>query len=191
VPDSEFEQYRRVFEDIQRQTPELIEGMDEARFNWRPGPDQWSIEECLAHLTVVGQWEIRALEEAIDQAHSRGLTGKPPFHYGPLDRYIVALTDPSSRRKFTAPRRFSPIHGQPTTAIVPTFLHLQSQFLLQLDRAQGLDWGRVKVATPISSLFKISLGMTFAQVAAHERRHMEQAQRVRQRLTATPQPDRH
>ena len=40
---------------------------------------------------------------------------------------------------------------------------------------------RVKVATPISRFVRLSLGATFAQATAHEKRHIEQARRVRQR----------
>jgi hypothetical protein len=66
--------------------------------------------------------------------------------------------------------------------VLPTFLHVQSQLILQLALAGGLDLRRVKVATPISPLLKMSLGMMFAQVAAHERRHLQQAWRVREKL---------
>jgi hypothetical protein len=179
---SELELYRRQFEQIQQQARELTAGLDETRFNWRPSPQHWSIEECLAHLTMVGQWEIRAIEEAIDQALARGLTGQGPFQYGAIDRFLVDQTEPPVRSPLPAPRHFVPLHGQPLTAVMPTFLHVQSQLILQLARAEGLDLGRVKVATPIMRFLKMSLGMMFAQIAAHERRHLRQAARVRQEL---------
>ena len=69
--------------------------------------------------------------------------------------------------------------------MLPTFLHVQSQLLLQLNRSDGLDLRRVKVATPLSRLLKMSLGLMFAQIVAHERRHLEQAQRVRDQLTVS------
>ena len=181
----ELEQYRRQFEDIKVQARELTEGLNEERFNWRPAPTQWSIEECLAHLTIVGEWEACAIEQAIEDGRARGLTAAGAFHYGRLDRFIVRMTEPPARRKVRSPRRFLPLHGQPVTAIVPTFLHLQSQFLLLLDRAGCLDLARVKVSTPISRFLKMSLGMMFAQAAAHERRHLAQARRVWEML---PQP---
>ncbi len=179
---SELAQYRRQFEDIKDEAKELTIGLTEAQFNWRPAPDQWSVEECLSHLTMVGQWEVRALEQSIDQARSRGLTGKGPFEYGSIDRFIVDMTAPPVRDKMPTPKRFVPLHGQPLTAIIPTFLHVQSQFLLQLERAEGLDLARVKVPTPISPLLKLSLGMMFAQAAAHERRHLDQARKVRRSI---------
>jgi hypothetical protein len=180
---TELEQYRRQFEEVKEAAKELTSGLTEAQFNWRPAPDQWSIEECLSHLTMVGQWEVTALERSIEEARSRGLTGKGPFQYGPIDRYIVHMSGPPVRLQMPAPKRFVPLHGQPVTAILPTFLHVQSQFLLNLDRAEGLDLARVKVPTPISRFLRMSLGMSFAQAAAHERRHIEQARKVRQRLS--------
>lgn len=178
----ELEQYRQQFEQVKIQARELTAGLNEARFNWRPAPDGWSIEECLAHLTVVGQWEVKAIEQAVEDGKVRGLTGAGPFHYGPLDRLVVRLSEPPVRRKFRSPRHFWPLHGQPLTAIVPTFLHVQDQLIQLVQRSGGLDLQRVKVATPISRLFKMSLGMMFAQTAAHERRHLEQARRVRAQL---------
>jgi hypothetical protein len=178
----ELESYQQEIESIKNEARELTQGLNESQFNWRPAPDQWSIEECLSHLTMVGQWELRAIEEAVERGREGGVTGTGPFRYGPLDRFIVDMTRPPVRTKLPAPKRFVPLHGQPVTAILPTFLHVQSMFQLQMERAAGLDLSRVKVSTPISRFLKMSLGAMFAQAAAHERRHIEQARRVREEL---------
>jgi hypothetical protein len=178
----ELEQYRQIFESIAGEANELTTGLSEAQFNWRPRPGQWSIEECLAHLTMVGQWEVRAIEQAIDHGRARGLTASGPFEYAAIERYILRESAPPVRHEMSAPRRFKPLHGQPVTGVLPTFLHVQSQFMRLLERADGLDLRRIKVATPISRFLKMSLGMMFAQAAAHEQRHMIQAHRVREHL---------
>jgi hypothetical protein len=184
VGNSELQGYRQQFQQIREQATDLAAGLREDQFNWRPAPAEWSIEECLSHLTMVGHVEVRAIEAAIEDGRKRGLLGTGPFEYGALDRYIVHLTEPPVRLPMPASRHFVPLHGQPVTAILPTFHHVQSQFLRQLDEAEGLDLARVKVATPISRFLKMSLGMMFAQVAAHERRHLAQARRVRAGLPA-------
>jgi hypothetical protein len=176
----ELEECQTQFEQVGEQAKDLTRGLTEAQFNWRPEAESWSIEECLAHLTIVGQYEVRLIESAIAGGRARNLTGTGPFRYGWLERTIVRQTEPPARRRFSAPRRFRPLHGQPLTAILPTFLHVQRQFKQLAADADGLDLARVKVATPISRLLKLSLGMTLAQVAAHERRHLEQARRVRE-----------
>lgn len=182
MDNSELAQYGQAFEQVKIQAGMLTEGLNEAQFNWRPATGQWSIEECLEHLTMVGTCEVRAIERAIDEARARGLTGVGPFQYGWFDRWIVRITEPPVRYKVRAPRRFVPVHEQPITAVLPTFLHLQGMFLIQIERAASLDLARVKVETPISRFFRMSLGMMFAQAAAHERRHLEQARHVRQGL---------
>lgn len=174
--------YRQQFEAVADQAKELTGGLTETQFNWRAHPASWSMEECFGHLVIVGNVEVKALERALDQARSRGITGEPPFHYGMIDRYIVALTEPPARRQFSAPRRFQPLHGQPITGVLPSFLHLQSQFIRLVESSEGLHLVRVKVQTPISRFLKLSLGMMFAQICAHERRHMEQARKVREKV---------
>jgi DinB superfamily len=179
---AELEEYHLQFERIASEAEELTAGLTEARFNWRPTPDQWSIEECLAHLTAVGQVAVQAVEAAVDAARARGITGTGPFEYPAWERFLLRETEPPVRHPLPAPKRFVPLHGQPVTGILPTFLHVQRQFTIQIEKADGLDLRRVKVATPITRLLKWSLGTSLAQTAAHERRHMAQARRVRERL---------
>jgi len=179
---AESEEYRLQFERIASEAEELTAGLTEARFNWRPAPDQWSIEECLAHLTAVGQVAVQAVEAAVDEARARGIMGTGPFEYPAWERFLLRETEPPVRHPLPAPKRFVPLHGQPVTGVLPTFLHVQRQFTIQIERADGLDLRRVKVATPITRLLKWSLGTSLAQTAAHERRHMAQARRVRERM---------
>jgi len=178
----ELEQYCKEFDQICVQAKEVTAGLNEERFTWRPNPNEWSIQECLAHLLITGNWEVRAIENAIGQAKARGLTGAGPFRYGPFERLILRQTEPPVKRKFTTPKRFRPSHGHPVTAVLPTFLHLQSQLSMLAESADGLDLARIKVPTPITRLFRLSLGMTFAQIIAHEQRHLQQAWRVRKQL---------
>jgi hypothetical protein len=184
----ELAEFRRQFAEVATQAKTITSGLSEAQFNWRPSPNQWSIEECLAHLTMVGQHEIRQIENAVQAARKKGLTGAGPFRYGFIERRILRLTEPPVRRKFSAPRRFRPVHMQPVTAILPTFLHLQSQLESLVEQCEGLHLARIKVATPITPLLRFSLGITLAQTAAHERRHLEQARRVRQHAQFPDRP---
>jgi hypothetical protein len=75
---------------------------------------------------------------------------------------------------------------------MPTFFHVQSKFLRQIERADGLDLSRVKVPMPVSRFFKLGLGAAFARTAAHERRHLAQARRVRSKIPhGVPLPATH
>lgn len=176
----ELDELQKQFQQIGEQAKTLTQGLSEPQFNWRPNANEWSIEECLAHLIIVGHTEIRLIEKAIQDGRARGLTGNGPFRYGWLERTILRQTEPPVRRRFSAPRRFRPVHGQPITGVLPTFVHVQRQFAQLAAQAEGLDLARIKVSTPMTRLLKFSLGTTLAQAAAHERRHLEQARRVRE-----------
>jgi hypothetical protein len=177
---AELRHYRDQFAEVAEQTKALTEGLSEAQFNWRPGPEQWSIEECLGHLVITGQRHVKLIDQGVAEGRARGFTGKGPFRYGFLERAFLRQMEPPVRRKFSAPRRLRPVHGQPLTAIVPTFLHLQSQLMRAAEESEGLDLARIKVPSPAFHFLRTSLGIALAVAAAHERRHLEQAGRVRE-----------
>jgi len=170
----------------------VVAGLNEEEFNWRPAIGEWSVEECLAHLTMVGNVELGHIEEAIDRARQRGLTSNARFELSAIERFVLRETEPPLRHTFSAPRWFVPVHNQPLTGVMPTFFHVQRMFILQIERADGLDLRRIKVPTPISRFLRLSLGATFAQTAAHERRHLAQARRVRSKIPqGVPLPATH
>jgi len=178
----ELEIYKHEFEQIIGDAQELTSGLTEAQFNWRPRAGEWSIEECLAHLTMIDQAQADLLEQSIERARADGVTGAGPFEYPAWERYLLREIEPPVRNPIPAPKRFVPVHGQPVTGILPTFLHVERRFLAQIERADGLDLRRVKVASPMARLVKFSLGGTLAMAAAHDRRHLTQARKVRERL---------
>jgi len=188
----ELERYRQQFEQITNESAELVKGLSEEEFNWRSNPGEWSVEECFAHLTMVGQVELDYIERAIEDGRGRGLTGSGAFELSMIERLVLRETEPPVRHARSAPKRFVPGHGHPQTAVMPTFFHVQRRFVLEIERADGLDLRRVKVVTPITRLLRLSLGATFAQAAAHERRHLAQARVIREKIPrGVPLPATH
>lgn len=176
----ELEDYRRQFEDAKREARELLEGLCDAQFNWRPAPGAWSIGECLAHLNVAGQFYLPRIDRSIREARAAGQTAEGPFRYGPLQRLFVRGIEPPARLKFKAPKIFTPMPEHLASVIAPAFENLQNQYIERLHAARGLHLGRVKLASPVTRLLRISLGQVFPFMAAHQRRHLWQARRVRE-----------
>src|SRR5215813_1549189 len=101
-------QLRKQFENITEQTKSLTKGLTEPQFNWRPGPAQWSIEECLSHLVIAGSHHLKLIEAAIEDGRAKGLASTGPFRYGAIERFFLHQLQPDSTRKFSAPRRMQP-----------------------------------------------------------------------------------
>jgi hypothetical protein len=170
----------RQFAAAKEEASHLVDGLDESQFNWRPGAYNWSMAECLLHLNIVGDRCVHMLEMAMADARGRGRLADGPFGYGWLSKWILTHTEPPSRHKFKAPRAFAPVcGGQPITAVLPTFTHLQEQLSRQLEQARGLDLARIKVPAPEARPLRFNLQFTFTWIAAHERRHLWQARQVR------------
>ena len=130
---------------------------------------------------------VSLLEEALAEAHARGLVAQGPFKYGWLGKWILAHTEPPSMHKYKAPLAFTPVSGQPKNSVLPAFRLLQQQLALQLEKANGLDLEHIKVRAPEARMLRFNLVLTFTWIAAHERRHLWQARQVRARLCSTSQ----
>jgi hypothetical protein len=175
----ELAELERQFAAAKAEASELVHGLEELQFDWRPGAHSWSIAECLLHLNMVGGRCVHTLETALSDARTQGLVAPGPFKHGWLGKWIIANTEPPAKHKYRAPRGFTPAHGQPITAVLPTFRHLQEQLSLQLEQASGLDLAHIRVPAPEARLLRFNLHVTFAWIAAHERRHLWQARQVR------------
>ncbi len=158
---------------------ELVSGLRESQFNWRPSPQKWSMAECLLHLNIVGDRYVRIIEAALEDAKARRFTARGVIAHGFFGKWILANTEPPPKRRYKSPRGFTPSYGQPITAVLPTFLHLQDQLKLQIEQSTGLDLGRIKLPAPGLPL-RFNLLLTLEWIAAHERRHLWQARQVRE-----------
>jgi hypothetical protein len=164
---------------LKTEASELVSGLRESQFNWRPDQQKWSMAECFLHLNIVGDRYVRIIETALGDAKARGFVACGTVAHGVLGKWILANTEPPPKRRFKAARALTPSYGQPITAVLPTFLHLQDQLTLQIEQSNGLDLGRIKVPAPGLPV-RFNLLLTLEWIAAHERRHLWQARQVRE-----------
>ena len=175
----ELEGYRQQYEALKRDAAELLDGLTQTQFNWRASPGRWSIAECLVHLNLTGQLYLPLIEDAISRARARQLFGQGPFRHSFLINWFIRMNEPPVKLKVKAPKIFVPPPDQPLDHVASDFMALQDQLLNLVSESNGLHLSRIKVTSPVSRLFKTSLGQCFAFHAAHERRHLWQARQVR------------
>jgi hypothetical protein len=178
----ELDGYRAQFEALKGETAELLDGLTEAQFNWRASAGRWSIAECLVHLNVTARLYLPLIESAMEEARSRKLLGEGPFRHGFLVNWLIRATEPPPKLKTKSPKIFVPPPDQPLETVATDFMTLQGQLLARIHEANGLHLSRIKVISPVSRFFKMSLGQSFAFLAAHERRHLWQAREVKERM---------
>ncbi len=158
---------------------DLAGGLTAAGFNWRPGPDRWSIGQCLDHLNRTGYQYRDTLTGIIEDARARRRLGNPPYRHGWMGRLFIWYLEPPPRLRVTAPRSLRPAPELDPGRTLAEFQQLQEELIQLVRRANGLDLGAVRFPSPFFRLLRLSLGQGFASITAHERRHLQQADRVR------------
>jgi len=183
---SSLEDNLQQLEAICAESRDLLADLTDAEVNWQPAPNRWSIGQCVSHLIVSGRAELPYLESAIREGRKRRLFGKEPFQYGFLGNWFVRSMDANGNLRFRAPKIYWPAdNGFNIEVLTRDFLSLQDKLRQCLMEADGLNWARVRVSTPVSRFITFSLGQEFALILAHERRHLSQAGKIKKLRSPT------
>ena len=178
--DAELTNHQIVFRDNRLVAHRIVDGLTLEQFNWKPAPERWSIAQCLAHLNISARLYADRMEAAICEGREAGLLGAGPFHYGLLARMLARAVDPANHKKSRSPAKFVAPTGQTYDPcdVLQQFDLAGARWERCLQEANGLDLARVKVRSPAAAWMRLPLGALFAIQAAHERRHLLQAEAV-------------
>ena len=158
---------------------ELVAGLSEDQLNWTPDPKRWSIAQCLDHLATTSKGFRPYLTAAIEKGRSQfpapqSLPYRPSWVGGWLAKQVM----PETTRKVPSPKVFKPSYSRISNPL-EIFLDQQNEFLDFVRQANGLDYNKIRLRSPVTSLMRYSLADAFVVTVLHERRHLGQAQRVR------------
>jgi hypothetical protein len=162
----------------------ITHGLSGEQFQWRPQETSWSIGECISHLNIVNGGSLQAIETSIAAARAAGKTGEGPFRYGFLTRKFVASQEPPSTKKFTAPKVFLPPTGVDLDETLAEYRRITTELKRLTRDANGLHLAKVKVKMPalpavLRAIVRMPLGGRLVLITTHDRRHLWQAEQVR------------
>lgn len=159
---------------------EVCAGLSEEQANQQPRPGAWSVAECIAHLNQTNRLYSERIAAAIEDGKSRkvfGVSGTPPNGLG---AWFARGMEPPYTLKFKAPVAFQPTSSRyQVDQVLAEWDQLHHRLLQLVAEADGLDWKRVKVQSPVSKFVRTSLAGSFGIIGAHDRRHLWQAEQVR------------
>ena len=168
--------------DSRRRAEALISGLISGQLTRRPDPGKWSIAECLAHLNITAATVQKLMVRGIEQAKQEKRFGKGPFSIGPKGRLMVWIAEPPPKFRIRAPKNVRP----PTTIddplqLLPDFLHAQDEWERLMREQEGLDLAKIKVG---QGAFRMRLAAALPWMMAHQRRHLLQAENVKQQIVS-------
>jgi hypothetical protein len=157
---------------------DLVDAIDGRIFTIRPHPNSWSAAECLAHLSLTTESFLPLLQSAIEDGKKRKVTTSKPPKMDLIGRLMRWFLEPPmrSRVKTTAP--FVPRSTRAKSEAFAEFASLQNRLLAILGDTEGLDLTKLKIVSPFDKRMKYNLYSAVRIVAAHERRHIWQAEQA-------------
>ena len=147
------------------------------QLRWRPDTSNWSIAECLDHLNLTLDLYLPKIEDAIARGMRQDQAARECYERAEFD--ALMLTEPPVKVRRSAPALTVPAAAVDPDWMVDHFHQVRNRYSEAVRHAFGLDLRRTRIVEPIYPVI-VSLGGTFAFIAAHDRRHMWQAERVRQ-----------
>jgi hypothetical protein len=159
----------------------LAEGLSEKLGGWRGEPGSWSVAECLDHLATANRVYLDAMGPAAARAQREGRTARGPARPGLIGGWFVKWLEPpvNVRLRTRAPGKIRPRTAPPLSDALRMFLASHEEARTFLRTYAGLDLARARFPNPFIRGVRFSLATGLHVIAAHERRHLWQAWRVR------------
>lgn len=190
--DDDIATLERAFAAAEDDAHALVHGLSDAHATWRAEPDSWSVAECLDHLATSNRVYLRAMQAPADRALAGGRRRRGPARPGLIGAWFVRLLEPPVTPLFRgkAPQKIRPRPSPSLADALAQFLTSQREVVTFLQRYAELDLAGVLFPNPFIRGVRFRLATGLHVVAAHERRHLWQAWRVRraaeQHLAAAP-----
>lgn len=156
----------------------LVDSTPGRFFTVRPSLTQWSAAECLAHLSITTEMFLPVLRKTLDEARNKHLTanGAPKMDlFGRIMRWFL---EPPVRSRIKTTPAFVPKSVRAKSETLAEFVALQTKLLDMLHSATDLPIGRLKIKSPFDSRVRYNVYSAFLIVAAHQRRHLWQAEQA-------------
>jgi len=173
-----WDQAESELNDATQRARTLVDNTPARLFTVRPSLTQWSAAECLAHLSVTTEMFLPVLRKAVDEARARHLTSNGTPSMGVVARILRWFLEPPVRARIKTTTAFVPRSVRAKSEALAEFSALQTQLVNLLRSTQDVAIGKVKIISPFDSRVKYNVYSAFLIVAAHQRRHLWQAEQA-------------
>lgn len=168
------ERLRLEFEDSIGRGLELAAKVDDQTLRRRPEEQSWCAAECLEHLSVTMEIYQRRIREALDGNKLRPARQREKISL--LGRIFQRVLEPPVGRRFDTAAGFMPGALPERYLLMKRFEQTHRSMIRLIEETDPIDRMRIKVAAPGTSRLRLPLLDTFSVLAAHDRRHLWQAE---------------
>jgi DinB superfamily len=155
----------------------LSRSLSPQQLNWKPTAQEWSIGQCLEHLSMANETYAQPISDALTRRPTQSVQEITPGWFGGW--FIRNYIEPSATtRRARSPAKIAP-GSHVDRAILDRFLRSNEQVRQLIHRAAGYDVNRIRFRNPYLPIVRFTVGTGLLLMPAHERRHLLQAERIR------------
>jgi hypothetical protein len=144
--------------------------------NWKPQTGQWSVAQCFEHLIKINSLYFPQLRRIEEGGYAPSWRDRVPWLARFFGSMILRAVQPGARRKFKAAKHVEPSTSAIDGDIIARFTDHQREVIAHMTGRRDLS--AVVVTSPVAPIAFYSALDAFKILVAHERRHMDQAERV-------------
>ena len=155
----------------------LAASVEPAVFARKPSPERWSAAECVEHLTLSNRLYYDMIRDGL--ARGRMMPPHPEEHRRRLlGRLLAWSLEPGKGGKSRTIPATVPHVAVGTAGVVGDFVESQQVIASFVRESNGLDLRRIILVSPFLKYLTYDLYSLYTILAAHQRRHLAQAQRA-------------
>ena len=170
----QLDEVKAQFDAASARARQLLTASDPNALPRRPQPDRWSAVECVAHLTLTNRHYPPLIQGALDRAPP----GDGPYRMDFRGRFLRWILEPPYRSGVKTMPSMEPQAGEPPEQVLAGFLAAQEEILKLLEAARGKALEKTTITSPFSKRMRYNAYSCFQVLAAHERRHLWQAEQT-------------
>jgi len=155
--------------------------LNEDQLNQKPSPDKWSIGECIDHLIVSHDQYLNKIRTVNVGRNPLGEDTKP-FKHSFVGKLLINAVAPETTKKVKTFQVFYPRQKLIKTSIVDDYNRSLDELINMAEKFNGYDLRKIRFSSPASRLIRLNLGDAFIIHLNHDRRHINQANRVLEKL---------
>jgi DinB superfamily len=160
----------------------LCAGLSEEQLSWSPRPGRWSIAQNLSHLRRTTEVFLPAVDATLEASRNLKLHSPGPFTLNLYGRLMLWRMESRPILKMRAPKPIWPRLLGSCAAELDHFLIAQAALRQRIEHAEGFHLTAIRFPSPLASCVRVNLLEFFSLCNAHSRRHLRQANHVRQAL---------
>lgn len=178
----DLDRLQRELDAVERDADAIVAPLSDEQFNWAPRPGAWSIGQCVAHLNAINWKYMRCIEGAVEEARRAGHHRAGPIASTWMGRRFIASMEPPPRMRMKSPGTARPpVDHRHKAEVWPEFVRFHAHVRAAIVGMADVDLNRATFGNPfLKGLVRIRVGTALRVIAAHERRHVWQARRVRE-----------